>query len=156
MDVRAQERGAERSLDGRLERLGVAQSLDFVRAQGALPRTEQQLHFPADSLQFGDVVSGKERARQGRQVVPVLSVEGHAHHARHRASARLVAQLDIQVEHRLLVHEAERDGVVETHRSAVVVHEKPARARRAVRAQGDGIGLALEPLQHVGAGCRAT
>ena len=112
--------GEQRSRHSCVERLGVDEAPHLVEPECAAPTSEKALHFPAHAVQLGYVMRREDRARQSGQVVAVFAAKRDANDAR-LDGAFAVNDLDIEIEHALVVDPAKSASVCETKRLAVVV-----------------------------------
>src|SRR5262249_38403844 len=119
-DVLRHHRSEERSQDDGVKRRRMSEAADLVEAHRAAPSAEEERHFPADPVQLGDVVRGEERTRQGGQVVAVFTTKRHADDTRGDGAALGIGELDVEVEHRLLVDVAKGARLLETQHGAAL------------------------------------
>ena len=64
MQIAAEQRGEHGGRHRNREGRRVAQAMDMVHAHSPFPISEKQLHFPANSVKFGDIA----RSEDGTQV----------------------------------------------------------------------------------------
>jgi hypothetical protein len=96
-----------------------------------LKGSKQKLDLPADAIELGHVVRREDLPGERREVVPVLALERHADHTRHQRPVVAVDDADVEIEHGLLVDEAERQSLLDADGATLAVVDRPARAGRA-------------------------
>src|SRR5271163_1098346 len=149
-DLLRHRRGEERGEDGGLERGGVSEAPHLIEAHGSAPASEEELNLPANPVQLGDIVRREDLTRQGGQVVTVLAAERDADDAGSDRAALVVGDLDVEVEHGLLVDVTEGASLLQAQELAGLVGQLTTRALWTIGREHDGVHAVLEALDDMG------